>query len=195
MAFLVGVGQLLVLLIVLFHHTTSLPTFDRSQRHVDGLFTSELSKLRGSLSAKNYVKALLGARRSLSETSGLSTRQLGDIEFTNKYADYLKSKAKLHKITSLLKHMQNIKRSDEESFQETPEPQISPVTEEINMDVNGICLLWFQQNLLNDDSSLIGTDSDEANQLIGQFICQAVNQLVADLYQEDFYLPVNQERE
>ncbi|MGH0136871.1 UNVERIFIED_CONTAM: hypothetical protein FKN15_009583 [Acipenser sinensis] len=194
MAFLVSVGQLLVLLTVLFHHTTALPTFHRSQRHADGLFTSELSKLRGSLSARNYVKALLGAKRSLSETSGLSTRQLGDIEFTNKYADYLKSKAKLHKITSLLKHMQNIKRSDEESFQWTPEPHISPVTEEINIDMNDLCLLWFQQNLLK-DRSLIGTDSDEANQLIGQFICHAVNQLVADIYQEDFYLPVNQERE
>ncbi|XP_041073942.1 VIP peptides-like [Polyodon spathula] len=194
MAFLVSIGQLFVLLTVLFHHTTSLPTFDRSQRHADGLFTSELSKLRGSLSAKNYVKALLGAKRSLSETSGLSTRQLGDIEFTNKYADYLKSKAKLHKITSLLKHMQNIKRSDEKSFQENPEPHISPVTEEINRDENDLCLHWFQQNLLN-DSSLNGTDSDEANQLIGQFICHAVNQLVADLYQEDFYLPDNQNRD
>ncbi|KPP63449.1 hypothetical protein Z043_118295 [Scleropages formosus] len=52
--------------------------------------------------------------QSVSHESGLHTRQLGDIEFSNRYAEYLRSKAKLNTLCSLLHRMKNSKNSPTE---------------------------------------------------------------------------------
>ncbi|KAI4903105.1 hypothetical protein NFI96_001886 [Prochilodus magdalenae] len=49
-----------------------------------------------------------------SRRSELQIRQLGDLEFTNRYAELLKSKAKLSSLCSFLRRMQNSKKSANE---------------------------------------------------------------------------------
>ncbi|KAK6318478.1 hypothetical protein J4Q44_G00117690 [Coregonus suidteri] len=111
MAFLITLGQMLLLTTVLFHHTGSLPLWERNQGDLEGIIRSEISRLNTqSLFARNYVDALVEARLSQSR-SGPHTRQLGDIEFSNRYAEYLRSKAKHSSICAFLRRMQSAKKS------------------------------------------------------------------------------------
>ncbi|KAL4613473.1 hypothetical protein GN956_G22421 [Arapaima gigas] len=63
----------------------------------------------------DYEDALLEAKQSMSRETELHTRQLGDIEFSNRYAEYLRSKAKLNTICSFLHRMKSIKKSAPEA--------------------------------------------------------------------------------
>ncbi|KAI1889882.1 hypothetical protein AGOR_G00167490 [Albula goreensis] len=105
-----SLGQLLLLVTILFQCTASLPVLGRSQEDEGGLARRKISQLN-SLLARNYVEDLLEDKPGLSEMSRLQTRQLGDIEFSNRYAEYLRSKAKLSTICSFLRRMQNVKKS------------------------------------------------------------------------------------
>ncbi|KAG5849239.1 hypothetical protein ANANG_G00107840 [Anguilla anguilla] len=110
MASLISLGQLLLLVSILLQHTTALPVLERSQEDVEGLMRRKMSQIN-SLVARNYVEDLLDDRPSLSDVSRLQARQLGDIEFSNRYAEYLRSKAKLSSICSFLRRMQHVKKS------------------------------------------------------------------------------------
>ncbi|KAF0040325.1 hypothetical protein F2P81_006223 [Scophthalmus maximus] len=62
------------------------------------------------LSALLHLTTSLPVRQLLS--AGLDRRrQLGDIEFSNRYAEFLRSKAKHSSICSFLRRMQGIKKS------------------------------------------------------------------------------------
>ncbi|KAG2462848.1 DEAF1 factor, partial [Polypterus senegalus] len=84
------------------------------------------------------------------EPPGLSPRQLGDIEFTNRYADYLKSKAKMNKITSLLNRIQSIKRSDEDDFYPKADVFRSALVQDDPHDPATFFILWCLHSQLND---------------------------------------------
>ncbi|KAJ8271439.1 hypothetical protein COCON_G00102980 [Conger conger] len=108
MACLISLGQLLLLVNILFQHMTALPVLERSQEDVEGLMRrSQLN----SLVARNYAEDLLDDRPSLSEGPRVQTRQLGDIEFSNMYAEHLQSMAKLNALCSFLRRMQHVKKS------------------------------------------------------------------------------------
>ncbi|KAJ8340085.1 hypothetical protein SKAU_G00347180 [Synaphobranchus kaupii] len=68
--------------------------YSRTQDDVEGLTRRKIEQLN-YLDARNFVEDLLDERLSLPEVSRLQTRQLGDIEFSNKYAEFLRTKAKL----------------------------------------------------------------------------------------------------
>ncbi|XP_030630777.1 cadherin-related family member 5 [Chanos chanos] len=106
MAFPVSMVQAVLLATLLFHYTSSLPVFDGSLEDVQAL-----SRIESSFFTQDYSDSLVADERS-SRRPGLQTRQLGDIEFTNRYAEYLKSKAKLTSICSFLRRMQNGKKSE-----------------------------------------------------------------------------------
>ncbi|KAM3608967.1 uncharacterized protein V6R79_007526 [Siganus canaliculatus] len=65
-----------------------------------------------SLSELNSGDVLQEARlRQLLSTGLERRRQLGDIEFSNRYAEFLRSKAKHSSICAFLRRMQSIKKS------------------------------------------------------------------------------------
>ncbi|KAM9528950.1 uncharacterized protein ACWYII_041439 isoform 1-T1 [Salvelinus alpinus] len=112
MAFLISMGQMILLTTILFHHTASLPLWESNQGDLEGIIRREISHLNTqSLFARNYVDALVEARLSQSRRSGPQTRQLGDIEFSNRYAEYLRTKAKHSSICAFLQRMQSVKKS------------------------------------------------------------------------------------
>ncbi|XP_077938023.1 uncharacterized protein LOC144383623 isoform X1 [Gasterosteus aculeatus] len=100
----------LFLLSALLHITTSLPV--REEEEVEAFLTQVGQLNAWSPSRMNSANALLeaGLRRLLS--AGLDRRrQLGDIEFSNRYAEFLRSKAKHNSICAFLRRMQSVRRS------------------------------------------------------------------------------------
>ncbi|KAJ8406549.1 hypothetical protein AAFF_G00301230 [Aldrovandia affinis] len=110
MVCVISLGPLLLLASILFQHIASHPVLERSQEDVEGLMRRKNSHFN-YLFARDYVEDLLEDKRSVSEVSGLQTRQLGDIEFSHSYAEYLRSKAKLSTMCSFLRQLQHIKKS------------------------------------------------------------------------------------
>ncbi|GLD61650.1 uncharacterized protein AKAME5_001344000 [Lates japonicus] len=100
------------LLSALLHFSTSLPVRDEDE--VDS-FLTEIRHLNApwSLSGMNAVDSLLEARLRQLLSSGLDRRrQLGDIEFSNRYAEFLRSKAKHSSICAFLRRMQGVKKRE-----------------------------------------------------------------------------------
>uniref|UniRef100_A0A8C8S2S0 Glucagon / GIP / secretin / VIP family domain-containing protein n=1 Tax=Pelusios castaneus TaxID=367368 RepID=A0A8C8S2S0_9SAUR len=84
----------------------------RSQRHADGMFTSELSKMRGNAQVQKLIKSLVGYKRSVPESSGLE-RQMEESGFTDHAENDLGSKEQLTKLRAFLNHVQHLRGSDE----------------------------------------------------------------------------------
>ncbi|MEE6498558.1 hypothetical protein FKM82_003153 [Ascaphus truei] len=79
---LVCLGPALVLLSVLFPFSASLPALEsRFQRHADGLFTSELSKMKNDVAMRNYINSLLTSKRSNTEPRFVNSSEEGDHTF------------------------------------------------------------------------------------------------------------------
>ncbi|KAK2880570.1 hypothetical protein Q8A73_023268 [Channa argus] len=99
------------LLFALLHFTTSLPVRDEDEV---GSFLTEFRHLNApwSLSGMDSADALLETRLRQLLSSGLDRRrQLGDLEFSNRYAEFLRSKAKHSSICAFLRRMQSVKKS------------------------------------------------------------------------------------
>ncbi|XP_039562492.1 VIP peptides-like isoform X3 [Passer montanus] len=68
--------QVIIPMIVLSHFSASLPSWERMERHADGLFHSELSKMNGNAYVQQLVKHLVGLKdRSLRHSDGLFTSE------------------------------------------------------------------------------------------------------------------------
>ncbi|XP_068050595.1 glucagon family neuropeptides-like isoform X3 [Anomalospiza imberbis] len=68
--------QVIIPMIVLSHFSASLPSQERMERHADGLFHSELSKMNGNAYVQQLVKHLVGLKdRSLRHSDGLFTSE------------------------------------------------------------------------------------------------------------------------
>ncbi|MEQ2243391.1 hypothetical protein ILYODFUR_006659 [Ilyodon furcidens] len=104
-----SVTQAFLLLTLLYLTlTASLPV--RDEEEVEDFLTEELSNpwsLPG-ISAETLLEARL---RQLLSTGLNRRRQLGDIEFSNRYAEFLRSKAKHTSICAFLRRMQGVKKS------------------------------------------------------------------------------------
>ncbi|KAK5866857.1 hypothetical protein PBY51_011398 [Eleginops maclovinus] len=99
------------LLLALLHFATSLPVRDDDE--VESLLT-QIRHLNApwSLSGRSSADSLLEARLRQMLSVGLDRRrQLGDIEFSNRYAEFLRSKAKHSSICAFLRRMQGVKKS------------------------------------------------------------------------------------
>ncbi|KAK7117249.1 hypothetical protein R3I94_022720 [Phoxinus phoxinus] len=108
MSVLASLTQVSILAIFLFQCATSLPVLGRYLGEEDSISSADIFSPRKVLFPRDDADmfvALQGGR------SGLQTRQLGDIEFTNRYAELLKSKAKITSICAFLKRMENSKKS------------------------------------------------------------------------------------
>ncbi|KAM7003250.1 uncharacterized protein LKV04_004353 [Tautogolabrus adspersus] len=99
------------LLLALLHLTASLPL--REEDELES-FLTQIKPLNApwSLLEVNSADALLEARlRQLLSTGLERRRQLGDIEFSNRYAEFLRSKAKHSSICAFLRRVQSVKKS------------------------------------------------------------------------------------
>lgn len=88
------------------------PYYDgtRNTRHVDGIFTSEYSKLLGKLSAKKYLESLIGKRVSIKDSEDQGpTKRHSDAVFTDNYTRLRKQMAVKKYLNSIL----NGKRSSD----------------------------------------------------------------------------------
>ncbi|KFP62990.1 Secretin, partial [Cariama cristata] len=71
-----GLWQLIIPMIFLSHFSASLPSRERTERHVDGLFHSELSKMNSNAYVQQLVKHLMGLKeRSQRHSDGLFTSE------------------------------------------------------------------------------------------------------------------------
>ncbi|XP_009991854.1 PREDICTED: glucagon family neuropeptides-like [Chaetura pelagica] len=151
--------QLIIPVIVLSHFSASLPSQERTERHADGLFHSELSKMNGNAYVRQLVKNLVGLKeRSQRHSDGL---------FTSEYSK-MRGNAQVQKF---IQNLMGRKRS-------SPGP--------VNTDVQGreegnsqeeICFMWLYQSFLN--SSHSDSDAMDAAAITSQYICPISKQLVA----------------
>ncbi|NXY87127.1 SECR protein, partial [Alcedo cyanopectus] len=143
--------RLLVPIVVLSHFSAALPPGERPERHADGLFHSELSKMNGNAYVQQLVKHLVGLKeRSQRHSDGL---------FTSEYSK-MRGNAQVQKlIQSLMGH----KRS-------SPGP--------VSTDVQGrkeessqaqLCFLWLYQSLRNTSHS--DSDAREAAAVTSHYLC------------------------
>uniref|UniRef100_A0A9J8C8H1 Si:zfos-2372e4.1 n=1 Tax=Cyprinus carpio carpio TaxID=630221 RepID=A0A9J8C8H1_CYPCA len=108
MSLLTSLMQLSILGIFLIQCVTSLPVLGRCLGEEDSISTTDIFSPRKMLFPRDDADMLFEDR---DRRSGLHMRQLGDIEFTNRYAELLKSKAKITSICGFLKRMQSSKNS------------------------------------------------------------------------------------
>ncbi|NXI36028.1 SECR protein, partial [Galbula dea] len=150
-ALMPALWRFIIPVIVLSHFSASLPSRQRTERHADGLFHSELSKMNGNAYVRQLVKNLVGFKeRSQRHSDGL---------FTSEYSK-MRGNAQVQKfIQNLIGH----KRSS-----------ASPV----NTDVQGreeenshqeLCFMWLYQSFLN--TSYSDTDAREAAAVTSQYLC------------------------
>ncbi|NXI71147.1 SECR protein, partial [Anseranas semipalmata] len=146
-----GLWQLIIPMIVLSHFSASLPSWERTERHADGLFHSELSKMKDNAYVQQLVKHLVGLKeRSQRHSDGL---------FTSEYSK-MRENAQVQKfIQNLMGH----KRSP-------PGPVNTDVQrrEEENSNED-LCFMWLYQSFLNISHS--DTDAREAAAVTSQYIC------------------------
>ncbi|NXQ91238.1 SECR protein, partial [Nyctibius grandis] len=146
-----GLWQVIIPMIVLSHFAASLPSRERAERHADGLFHSELSKMNGNAYVQQLVKHLMGLKeRSQRHSDGL---------FTSEYS-------KMRGNAQVQRFIQNLMRYKRSS----PGP--------VNTDVQGreeetsheeLCFMWLYKSFLN--TSPLDIDAREAAAITGQYIC------------------------
>ncbi|XP_065491431.1 glucagon family neuropeptides-like isoform X2 [Caloenas nicobarica] len=158
------VWQLIIPVIVLSHFSASLPSQERTERHADGLFHSELSKMNGNAYVQQLVRHLVGLKeRSQRHSDGL---------FTSEYSK-MRGNAQVQKF---IQNLMGRKRSP-------PGP--------VNTDVQGregensheeLCFMWLYRSFLNISHS--DSDAREAALITSQYVCPITKQLVADVKED-----------
>ncbi|NWX44104.1 SECR protein, partial [Steatornis caripensis] len=143
--------QLILPMIVLSHFSASLPSQERPERHADGLFHSELSKMNGNAYVRQLVKHLVGLKeRSQRHSDGL---------FTSEYSK-MRGNAQVQKF---IQNLMGRKRS-------SPGPVVADVQgrEEENSQEE-LCFMRLYQSFLNTSHS--DRDAREAAAITSQYVC------------------------
>ncbi|NWS74594.1 SECR protein, partial [Crotophaga sulcirostris] len=146
-----GLWRLIIPIMVLSHFSASLPSQDRTERHADGLFHSELSKMNGNAYVQELVKHLVGLKeRSQRHSDGL---------FTSEYSK-MRGNAQVQKF---IQSLMGRKRS-------SPSPVTTDLQgreEENNQEK--LCFMWFYQSFLNTSHS--DSDARAAAAIASRYIC------------------------
>uniref|UniRef100_A0A663F8J9 Secretin n=1 Tax=Aquila chrysaetos chrysaetos TaxID=223781 RepID=A0A663F8J9_AQUCH len=161
---LTGLWQLVIPMIVLSHFSASLPSQERTERHADGIFHSELSKMNGNAYVQQLVKHLMGLKeRSQRHSDGL---------FTSEYSK-MRGNAQVQKF---IQNLMGRKRS-------SSGPVYTDVqgSEEENSHEE-LCFMWLYQSFLNTSHS--ESDAREAAAITSQYVCPISKQLVTDMKED-----------
>ncbi|XP_027552205.1 uncharacterized protein LOC113973833 isoform X2 [Neopelma chrysocephalum] len=159
--------QVIIPMIVLSHFSASLPSREsppRIERHADGLFHSELSKMNGNAYVRQLVKHLVGLKeRSQRHSDGL---------FTSEYSK-MRGNAQVQKF---IQNLMGRKRS-------SPGPVNTDVQErEGENSPAELCFLRLYQSFLN--TSLSDRDAQEAAAITSRYFCPISKPLVADMKED-----------
>ncbi|NXL91075.1 SECR protein, partial [Alectura lathami] len=143
--------QLIIPMIVLLHFSASLPPQERTERHADGLFHSELSKMNDNAYVQQLVKHLVGLKER--------TQRHSDGLFTSEYSK-MRGNAQVQKF---IQNLMGRKRS-------SPGPLntgVQGMEEENSNEV--LCFMWLYQSLLN--ASHLDSDARKAAAATSQYVC------------------------
>ncbi|XP_062479266.1 VIP peptides-like [Pezoporus occidentalis] len=158
-----GLCQLIIPMIVLSHFSASLPSRERPERHADGLFHSELSKMNGNAFVQQLIKHLMGLKeRSQRHSDGL---------FTSEYSK-MRGNAQVQKF---IQNLMGRKRSP-------PGPVNTYVQERDENSYEELCLMRLYQSFLNTSHS--EDDAREAAAVTSQYICPIFKHLAADMKED-----------
>nr|XP_009669136.1 PREDICTED: VIP peptides-like [Struthio camelus australis] len=160
-----GLWQLFIPVIVLLQFSASLPSRERTERHADGLFHSELRKMNGNAYVQQLVRHLVGLKeRSQRHSDGL---------FTSEYSK-MRGKAQVQKF---IQNLMGRKRSP-------PGPGNADVLgREEKSSHEDLCFMWLYQSFLNASHS--SSDAREAAAVTSQYICPISKQLVAEMKEDE----------
>ncbi|KAG9280781.1 cadherin-related family member 5-like [Astyanax mexicanus] len=112
MPFLLSLVQVILLSVLFIQYTAAFPAVGRDVEDDDSLISMDSHSHRRCLFPRDSLdEEGLAVEDRGNRRSELQIRQLGDLEFTNRYAELLKSKAKLSHLCSFLRRMQNSKKS------------------------------------------------------------------------------------
>ncbi|NXX96614.1 SECR protein, partial [Centropus bengalensis] len=144
-----GPWRVIIPMMVLAHFSASLPSRERTERHADGLFHSELSKMNGNAYVQELVKHLMGLKeRSQRHSDGL---------FTSEYSK-MRGNAQVQKF---IQSLMGRKRS-------SPGPTDVQGREEEDSHEE-LCFTWLYQSFLNTSHS--DSDARAAAAIASQFVC------------------------
>ncbi|KAI5614832.1 hypothetical protein C0J50_10986 [Silurus asotus] len=112
MPYLLSLVQVVLLSVLLFQYTATFPSGNRNGEIDESFISWDSPSCRRCL----FPRESTAADESPADDRGfrgfeLQTRQLGDLEFTSRHAELLKSKAKQSSLCSFLRRMQNSKKS------------------------------------------------------------------------------------
>uniref|UniRef100_A0A669QSM7 Secretin n=1 Tax=Phasianus colchicus TaxID=9054 RepID=A0A669QSM7_PHACC len=147
-----GLSRLIIPMIVLSHFSASLPSRERTERHADGLFHSELSKMNDNAYVQQLVKHLVGLKER--------TQRHSDGLFTSEYSK-MRGNAQVQKF---IQNLMGRKRSSNPGLVKTEVQEKEK--ENSNED---FCYMWLYQSFLN--SSHSDSDAKEAAEVTSQYIC------------------------
>ncbi|XP_042692717.1 secretin-like isoform X1 [Centrocercus urophasianus] len=147
-----ALSRLIIPMIVLSHFSASLPSQERTERHADGLFHSELSKMNGNAFVQQLVKHLMGLKER--------TQRHSDGLFTSEYSK-MRGNAQVQKF---IQNLMGRKRSSNSGLVKTEVQEKE--RESSNED---LCYMWLYQSFLN--SSHSDSDAKEAAAVTSQYIC------------------------
>ncbi|XP_015718608.1 VIP peptides-like isoform X3 [Coturnix japonica] len=147
-----GLSRIIIPMIVLSHFSACHPSLERTERHADGLFHSELSKMNDNAYVQQLVKHLVGLKER--------TQRHSDGLFTSEYSK-MRGNAQVQKF---IKNLMGRKRSS------NPGPLKTDVQEKEKENSNeDLCYMWLYQSFLN--SSHSDSDAKEAAAITSQYVC------------------------
>ncbi|XP_031798437.1 secretin [Sarcophilus harrisii] len=137
-----GVGVLVIFFAFLIHGSSSFPAPQRAQRHMDGAFTSELSRLRESAFVQSLVRALVGL--------GPRTQRHSDGAFTSELSK-IRGNAQVHRLIQQLVGKRRSVREPEEVTGRSGENGPPASARD-----NSPCLKWLRMCLPQNGAELRG---------------------------------------
>ncbi|NWX90600.1 SECR protein, partial [Nothoprocta ornata] len=146
-----GLWRLIIPMIVLSHFSTSLPLHERTKRHADRLFHSELSKMNDNAYVQQLVKHPVGLKERFQRHS--------DGLFTSEYS-------KMRGNAQVQKFIQNLMGRKRSSLGSVNADVMGREEEKSHEDH---CFMWLYQSFLN--ASRSSSDAREAAALTSQYIC------------------------
>ncbi|XP_036621239.1 secretin [Trichosurus vulpecula] len=149
-----GIWALAILAAFLIQGFSSLPAPQRAQRHTDGAFTSELSRLRESAFVQSLVRALVGL--------GPRTQRHSDGTFTSELSK-IRGTAQVHRLIQQLVGKRRSVRAPEKATGRSSTGKNGPPVPSWE---DSLCLKWLPLFLAQDGAVLRGTSTRSACPLL-----------------------------
>ncbi|XP_068963986.1 secretin [Petaurus breviceps papuanus] len=142
-----GIAALATLAAFLIQGSCSLPAPQRTQRHMDGAFTSELRRLRESAFVQSLVRALVGL--------GPRTQRHSDGTFTSELSK-IRGTAQVHRLIQQLVGKRRSVREPEKATGRNSRWENGPLVPSWE---DSLCLKWLRLWLERDGAVLRGTST------------------------------------